>query len=197
VLWDFTAELCVVHSLPQRFHLPPMLASRWCTARHISFHCSCFDVCVCRHVETQDPGSAPLDEGVPATSAAPQFVRRATPSLVRHPDYPHLPDSVPMTYTLAMKACLSESPKDRPTFAQMQTLLGDLEEEVASGQYVNSAGALVVRAGRHCSAAATICAAVGYKGAPLPVLLCRALHVTLPNMHCHCLVAAISLPARP
>lgn len=50
-----------------------------------------------------------------------------------------------MTYTLAMKACLSEAPAGRPSFAQLQTLLSDLADEVASGQFLNAAGATVVR----------------------------------------------------
>jgi hypothetical protein len=64
---------------------------------------------------------------------------------MRHPDFPHLPDSVPMTYTLAMKACLSLMPKDRPSFQELETLLGDLCVEIASGSYLNSDGVTVVR----------------------------------------------------
>lgn len=83
-------------------------------------------------------------EGSPG-SRQPQFVRRTTPSLMRHPDYPHLPDTVPMTYTLAMKACLSHHPKDRPSFPQILTILHDLKAETETGTYINSGGCLAVR----------------------------------------------------
>ena len=38
---------------------------------------------------------------------------------VMNPAFPSLPSSVPLTYTLAMHACLSAVPAERPTFAQV------------------------------------------------------------------------------
>eukprot|EP00892_Ulva_mutabilis_P009187 jgi/Ulvmu1/6640/UM003_0278.1 len=58
----------------------------------------------------------------------------------RHPGYPHLPASVPLTYTLTMTACLSERPKDRPTFSHILVILEDLVQEVSRGAYINSDG---------------------------------------------------------
>jgi hypothetical protein len=63
----------------------------------------------------------------------------------RHPEYPALPATVPLTYTLTMKACLSETPADRPTFSNILVLLEDLVNEVAQGSYVNSNGSVQVR----------------------------------------------------
>ena len=40
---------------------------------------------------------------------------------VMHPAFPNLPSSVPLTYTLAMHACLSAVPTERPTFAQVRS----------------------------------------------------------------------------
>ena len=59
--------------------------------------------------------------------------------------FPNLPASVPLTYTLTMKACLSERPEERPRFKQVSTLLSDAALEVANGEYVNSDGAATVR----------------------------------------------------
>jgi hypothetical protein len=59
--------------------------------------------------------------------------------------FPDVPARVPMTYTLAMKACLSTTPADRPSFQQVQTLLRDVQAEVAKGSYVDSDGAPQVR----------------------------------------------------
>lgn len=39
---------------------------------------------------------------------------------VLNPRFPDLPSSVPLTYTLAMHACLSAELQDRPTFAQVR-----------------------------------------------------------------------------
>lgn len=69
----------------------------------------------------------------------------SAPRPVQDPEFPHLPASVPLTFTLAMAACLSERPADRPTFAQLGTIFGDLCSEVARGYYINSAGMLQVR----------------------------------------------------
>lgn len=37
---------------------------------------------------------------------------------VPHPDFPDLPSSVPLTFTLTMHACLSLTPSERPSFQQ-------------------------------------------------------------------------------
>lgn len=58
----------------------------------------------------------------------------------RHPDFPKLPASVPLTYTLTMTACLSQIPKERPTFQQLQRILSDLGDEVGRGFYINGQG---------------------------------------------------------
>jgi hypothetical protein len=61
------------------------------------------------------------------------------------PAFPDLPASVPLTYTLSMKACLSEKPSERPSFAQVLTLLADMRQEVGGGHYINSEGRVQVR----------------------------------------------------
>lgn len=66
-------------------------------------------------------------------------------AFVRHPAFPYLPASVPLTFTLTMKACLSENPDERPTFGQILTIFDDLVFEVASGSYLNSLGQMMVR----------------------------------------------------
>jgi hypothetical protein len=58
---------------------------------------------------------------------------------VQHSSFPSMPESVPLAYTLTVAACLSETPRDRPTFEELLVLLSDMEREVAEGQYVNSA----------------------------------------------------------
>lgn len=40
---------------------------------------------------------------------------------VMNPKFPDMPSSVPLTYTLAMHACLSTALSERPTFAQVHT----------------------------------------------------------------------------
>ena len=63
----------------------------------------------------------------------------------QHPSFPRLPASVPLTYTLTTKACLSEQPADRPSFEQLLAILDDLQAEVATGTYLNSRGNVQVR----------------------------------------------------
>lgn len=75
---------------------------------------------------------------------APSADPPSAPRPVQDPEFPHLPASVPLTFTLAMAACLSERPADRPTFAQLGTIFSDLCSEVARGYYINSAGMLQV-----------------------------------------------------
>lgn len=69
-------------------------------------------------------------------------VSRTKPSKTfsRHPDFPNLPASVPLTYALTMTACLSEVPRERPTFQQLQQILSDLGDEVGRGFYINGQG---------------------------------------------------------
>lgn len=69
--------------------------------------------------------------------------KRASP-LQRNPQFPNLPTTVPLTYTLTMQACLSERRAERPTFAQITTILADLSSEVARGNYINSLGHIQV-----------------------------------------------------
>jgi hypothetical protein len=64
---------------------------------------------------------------------------------IHNPDFPQLPATVPLTYTLTMVACLSGKPEERPTFGQLVTVLADVEAEVTSGCYLNSEGAAQVR----------------------------------------------------
>eukprot|EP00892_Ulva_mutabilis_P012777 jgi/Ulvmu1/9872/UM057_0026.1 len=65
-------------------------------------------------------------------------------AFVRHPAFPYLPATVPLTFTLTMKACLSENPDERPTFGQILTIFDDVVFEVASGSYLNSLGQMMV-----------------------------------------------------
>lgn len=76
---------------------------------------------------------------------APPSEPPMAPRPVQDVEFPHLPASVPLTFTLTMTACLSERPSDRPTFAQICTIFGDLCSEVARGYYINSAGMLQAR----------------------------------------------------
>lgn len=71
--------------------------------------------------------------------------RKPAPSLKRNPQFPNLPTTVPLTYTLTMQACLSERRSERPSFAQITTILADLSTEVARGNYINSLGHIQVR----------------------------------------------------
>jgi hypothetical protein len=66
-------------------------------------------------------------------------------AFVHHPKFPSLPVTVPLTFTLTMKACLSEVPSERPTFGQIGTIFEDLWFEVDTGTYINSSGQVMVR----------------------------------------------------
>jgi serine/threonine protein kinase len=66
--------------------------------------------------------------------------RRATGRFTRHPEFPNLPVSVPLTYVLTIEACLIDDPDERPTFGQLFEILSDLSEEVARGYYINGQG---------------------------------------------------------
>lgn len=63
--------------------------------------------------------------------------------------FPALPASVPLTFALTMEACLSPTPEERPAFAQVLTLLADVQAEVALGEYVNAVGRVQVSSPRH------------------------------------------------
>jgi hypothetical protein len=78
-------------------------------------------------------------------------------SLSHHPDYPNLPLHAPLTYTLAMQACLSLNATERPTFRQLVSLLDDLASEVGSGQYIDSSGNVQVRHTNLCILSALSC----------------------------------------
>lgn len=62
-----------------------------------------------------------------------------------HPESDNFSVEVPLTYTLLAKACSSKEPHDRPSFELVQKVLNDLKQEIAQGQYTNSAGQLQVR----------------------------------------------------
>lgn len=66
-------------------------------------------------------------------------------TFVHHPRFPSLPLTVPLTFTLTMKACLSELPNERPTFGQIATIFEDLVFEVDTGTYISSSGQVMVR----------------------------------------------------
>jgi serine/threonine protein kinase len=72
-------------------------------------------------------------------------IAMASGDFERHPGFPHLPASVPLTYTLTMQACLSARPEERPSFAQVLVLLRDVAAEVATGGYINSLGRMQAR----------------------------------------------------
>lgn len=61
-----------------------------------------------------------------------------------HGSFPDLPSSVPLTFTLTMKACLCEQPCERPSFGQILSLFDDVLTEVNEGHYLNSAGRIQV-----------------------------------------------------
>ena len=67
------------------------------------------------------------------------------PDYTRHPDFPSLPTTAPLTYALAMRACLSEVPSERPSFTTLVELLSNASDEIASGSYVGCDGLLTVR----------------------------------------------------
>lgn len=69
--------------------------------------------------------------------------------LSHHPEYPSLPAAVPLTYTLVMRACLSQDPAERPAFGHLVSMLEDLKTEVESGSYVDSTGGMQVGCLRH------------------------------------------------
>eukprot|EP00892_Ulva_mutabilis_P012772 jgi/Ulvmu1/9868/UM057_0022.1 len=96
-----------------------------------------------RHVKQKDNPTPTASKRKHAAAAAtkggsdalkPQF------EYIMHPAFPELPAGAPLTFTLTMHACLSVSPTDRPSFDQVKTLFEDLNEEIWTGQYINSVG---------------------------------------------------------
>lgn len=87
------------------------------------------------------PNSPSSAETEVAVGAPPQKQQH----FALHPLFPHLPADTPLTYTLTMQACLCEEPYDRPSFANVATLLQDMQDEISTGQYLNSDGVLRVR----------------------------------------------------
>lgn len=68
-----------------------------------------------------------------------------------HPDFPFMPSSVPLCFTVGMASCLSQQPQERPTFTQVLAWLRKLTDEVAAGQFVDSRGLVQVRCSiMHC-----------------------------------------------
>jgi hypothetical protein len=118
-------------------------------SRHIS----------CRRSDTGEPApEAEYQPNSPATSDPDDVVvvGAGEPEVIEteyiaHPSFPKLPASVPLTYTLTMVACLSAKPEDRPSFAQVLTVLSDVEAEVARGQYINSVGVTQVFISLKCA----------------------------------------------
>jgi hypothetical protein len=164
---------------------------------HALHHCTHDEeILLCRGCDKESE-SGVLEEGVndePGVSQhrrPPQFVRRPSPSLIRHPDFPHLPEVAPMTYTLAMKACLSQNPEERPSFVQLLTILRDLKAEVAAGSYLNSEGAQVVcfapKTSHFFSASSistifsVLCFAIHGNTSSLPFVACRVVRL---DFHC-------------
>ena len=70
---------------------------------------------------------------------------RAKKSVKLNPRFPRLPKATPLTFTLTMKACLSNTHSERPTAAQLRTLLSDMQREVAQGRYIDCSGTIRVR----------------------------------------------------
>ena len=91
--------------------------------------------------------SAPPSPSGSRPPGSPEFMTAEEAQVkdyIRHPDFPRVPASVPLTYTLTMLACLSERPEDRPTFTHVLTVLLDVVAEVAQGTFINSDGAILV-----------------------------------------------------
>lgn len=67
-------------------------------------------------------------------------------SVKLNPRFPRLPSVTPLTFTLTMKACLSDTASERPTASQLRTLIADMRHEVAQGSYICTEGCARVRA---------------------------------------------------
>lgn len=55
-----------------------------------------------------------------------------------HPEFPRLPSRAPLTYVLMVAACLDQVIHERPTFAQARQVLQDVDDEVATGVYLDA-----------------------------------------------------------
>lgn len=73
-----------------------------------------------------------------------------------NPSYPNLAPYVPLTYALTLHACLRDHHRERPTFAQVIALLEGVQQEVASGEYVDLSGAKRVRLPRNLLSCPTL-----------------------------------------
>jgi hypothetical protein len=96
------------------------------------------------------PPNTPTSSEMESKAAlpAPESPKQMPQHFALHPLFPHLPADAPLTYTLTMQACLCEMPCDRPSFSDVVTLLQTMQNEVSSGQYLNSEGILQVRSRR-------------------------------------------------
>ena len=83
--------------------------------------------------------------------------------------FPVTVGEVPLTVTLAMKACLTRDAAQRLTAAQMREVLADMLAEVASGTYVASTGVRMVRCAANCRSVAN-----------------RSVHVLVKDSPCSC-----------
>lgn len=92
------------------------------------------------------------------TDAHAELTHAHAENLSHHPDYPNLPLHAPLTYTLAMQACLTPTATERPTFRQLVSLLDDLASEVGSGKYIDSSGNVQVRCVLHPLLRCVMCA---------------------------------------
>lgn len=72
--------------------------------------------------------------------------------LLRHPAFPLLPPETPLTFVLAVKACLSADLTERPAFPELLQIFDDVTSEVASGSYIDSSGERQVRSLPHLPA---------------------------------------------
>lgn len=70
---------------------------------------------------------------------------RARKRVHAHPAFPNLPEDTPLTYVLMVAACLDAAIAERPTFAQAEQVLLDIDGEVASGSYLDARGLPRVR----------------------------------------------------
>jgi hypothetical protein len=104
-------------------------------------------------------------------------------TFVQRAEYPRLPASVPLSYTLTMAACLSERPSDRPSFSHLLVLLHDMAIDAATGQYINSVGVLQV-----CTVLTLMCWTPGWKdarsvAAGAPLRRCCLMHQGCRTWH--------------
>jgi hypothetical protein len=100
------------------------------------------------------PGKSAATRGDPASTACDKTTqnrdqdsdasRIADERFEVHPEFPFMPSSVPLMFTVGMASCLSLNPQDRPTFTEVLGWLKTLSDEVAAGQYVDSRGAVQV-----------------------------------------------------